>query len=104
LLGFNFALKYVPELVFSSAQLFESAMTGLLSWAAGLEAAPSRATYLGLVVVGIGVGMVVMAQAKREAAEQAQSPKARKQMSEGGKQRGEYAMINLHDKSLTHNA
>jgi drug/metabolite transporter (DMT)-like permease len=37
-LGFNFAVKYVPPLIFSSVQLLDPGITGLMSWGAGLEA------------------------------------------------------------------
>lgn len=66
LLGFNFAVKNLPHLVFSSVQLLDPGMTGVMSWLAGLEAFPSAATFLGIGIVTAGIAVVVVHQHRRE--------------------------------------
>ena len=69
LLGFNFAVKYIHPLIFSSIQLLDPGVTGLMSWIAGLESFPTRATFAGIGVVAIGIAVVFIHQQKREEAE-----------------------------------
>jgi drug/metabolite transporter (DMT)-like permease len=68
MLGFNFAVKYVNPLIFSSTQLLDPGLTGLLSWAAGLEGWPSGSTFLGIAVVTLGIGFITVYQHRREGA------------------------------------
>jgi drug/metabolite transporter (DMT)-like permease len=67
-LGFNFAVKYVNPLIFSSTQLLDPGLTGLLSWAAGLEGWPSASTFLGIAIVTLGIGFITVYQHRREGA------------------------------------
>ena len=65
-LGFNFAVKYVNPLIFSSTQLLDPGLTGLLSWLAGLEGWPERSTFVGVGIVTIGIGFITVYQHRRE--------------------------------------
>jgi len=65
-LGFNFAVKYVSPLIFSSTQLLDPGLTGVMSWMAGLEGFPSASTILGVLVVTVGIGCITVGQHKRE--------------------------------------
>ena len=64
--GFNFAIQYISNLVFSSVTLVDPAVTGLIAWIAGLEGIPDLYTMLvGGVVVG-GVLLITMGESKEE--------------------------------------
>jgi len=64
--GFNYAVQYISPLVFASCQLLDPAVTGVISWAAGLEGVPPASTWIGGVVVMLGVGTISAGERGRE--------------------------------------
>lgn len=81
--GFNYAMQYISPLVFSSVTLVDPAVTGVISWAAGLEGIPDVWTWLGGVVVMAGVGVVSLGEHRRLEHEQAQQEEADDAETEG---------------------
>jgi len=64
--GFNYAMSYIPPLVFSSLSLLDPTLTALLSWMFALEGLPSVYSWIGgLVVIG-GVAVIMYGEKKRE--------------------------------------
>ena len=97
-LGFNFAVKYVPPLIFSSVQLLDPGITGLMSWGAGLEAFPSASTFLGIGVVAVGIGIVVVQQHRREADEAAAGIHHDADTGDYEPSRPQYQMVNMNER------
>ena len=56
--GFNYAVTHIPPLVFSSIGLVDPLVTGLLSYIVGLEGIPDIGTWLGGIIVLIGVAII----------------------------------------------
>ena len=54
IVGFNFAVKHLSAVLFSSMQLIDPVLTGIIAWLWGLEGVPSYATGVGGVVVIAG--------------------------------------------------
>jgi len=71
-LGFNYAVKYVSPLLFSTVPLLDPILTGGISWAWGLEGVPSWSTFLGGGIVMIGIGIVVISEHRRKVREEDQ--------------------------------
>lgn len=66
LVGFNLAVKFVHPIVFSSVQLLDPGLAGMMSALFGVEPWPSASTYIGFAVVTLGIFTVVLFQARRE--------------------------------------
>eukprot|EP01039_Chlorochromonas_danica_P003650 gene3650-3996_t len=66
--GFNYAMQYIPPLVFASVTLVDPAVTALISWIFGIEALPGIFSWLGGGVVIAGVGIIGYGERVREAA------------------------------------
>jgi hypothetical protein len=64
--GYNYAVKYVPPLIFSVAGLADAFLTGLTSWMAGLEDIPPLLVWIG-GTVAIGGGLCVIVGGHRRA-------------------------------------
>eukprot|EP01031_Cornospumella_fuschlensis_P031212 gene31212-37721_t len=64
--GFNYAMQYIPPLVFSALSLVDPAVTAGLSYWAGLEALPSLFSWLGGGVVLAGVALISYGERVRE--------------------------------------
>jgi hypothetical protein len=62
--GFNYAVQHISPIIFSSVALVDPAVTGIISYVAGLEGMPDLMTVLGgLVVVG---GVAVISTGERQ--------------------------------------
>ena len=72
--GFNYAMQYISPLVFSSVSLLDPAVTGLLSWGAGIEPIPRIEIWIGGFITLFGIGMVTFGEHFRE--EEEKSPTA----------------------------
>lgn len=68
LVGFNMAVKYIHPVVFSTAQLLDPGLTGMISWCWGLEEWPSMFTFVGLGMVSVGLFLLTSYQRSREEA------------------------------------
>lgn len=64
--GFNYAVMYISPLVFSSILLVDPAITGMISWSAGLEDIPSLQTWVGGLTVVTGVLLIIVGENSRE--------------------------------------
>ena len=64
--GFNYAMQYVSVLVFSASTLLDPAITGIISYAAGLEGIPDFRTIIGGGLIVIGVGAVTVGESHHE--------------------------------------
>lgn len=64
--GFNYAVMYISPLVFSSILLVDPAITGIISWSAGLEDIPSLQTWIGGFTVVTGVLLIIIGENSRE--------------------------------------
>jgi len=71
--GFNYAMRFISPLVFSSVLLIDPAVTGLLSWSIGIEGIPTMFTVLGGAIVMAGVGLIVIGEHSRRKEEQQES-------------------------------
>lgn len=76
LIGFNVAVKHISAVVFSTVQLVDPALTGFIAWIWGLEGIPSVATFIGGVVVALGIAAVVVFEARRKRAEESAQAQA----------------------------
>lgn len=56
--GFNYAMQYLPPLVFSSISLLDPALTAIISWVAGVEALPTLYSWFGGATVMVGVAII----------------------------------------------
>ena len=65
ILGFNFAVKYVNPVIFSTVQLLDPGLTAYMSWICQLEKWPKFSTMLGVVIVTIGIMVVVVFEHRR---------------------------------------
>lgn len=72
LVGFNFAVKHVSPVIFSTVQLLDPGVTAVMSYGAGLESLPDISTFLGVGIVSIGIGFVVYYESKRKTQEDEQ--------------------------------
>jgi len=68
MLGFNLAIKYISPLVFSTVQLADPILTAFMSYAAGLETLPSIDTWIGGVLLVVGIVIVIRSESIRNAA------------------------------------
>ena len=59
ILGYNISLKYIAPLLLSIVGLTEPALTGVITWAVGMEALPTTGTWMGgsLVLAGTFLAM-----------------------------------------------
>jgi drug/metabolite transporter (DMT)-like permease len=64
--GYNFAMRSISPLVFSSCLLVDPAITGLISWIIQIEGIPTLWTIMGGLVVTAGVGLIVIGEHRRE--------------------------------------
>jgi hypothetical protein len=64
--GFNYAISYISPLVFSSILLVDPAITGIISWSAGLEYNPSLQTWVVGFTVVTGVLLIIIGENSRE--------------------------------------
>eukprot|EP01040_Poterioochromonas_malhamensis_P009902 gene9902-10759_t len=64
--GFNYAMSYIPALVFSSLSLLDPTITAVLSWVLSLEGLPTIYSWLGGVVVIVGVSIIMYGEKQRE--------------------------------------
>lgn len=60
-LGYNIALKHISPLILSIVGLTEPVMTGVISWAVGLEGIPALSTWVGGSFVLLGTSIAVLA-------------------------------------------
>ena len=56
--GFNYAIQFIPPLVFSSILLVDPAVTGVISWLLGLEGIPDYLTFIGGTTVVLGTATI----------------------------------------------
>jgi len=71
--GFNYAMQYIPPLVFSSVTLVDPAVTAFISWTAGIEHLPGIFSWLGGAVVVAGVAIISYGERKRREEEEGES-------------------------------
>ncbi len=55
----NLALSIFNPVAFSAIQLLQPGITALQSWAVGIQPLPDAATWIGMAVIGIGIGVMV---------------------------------------------
>lgn len=60
ILGYNISLKYISPLLLSIVGLTEPAMTGIITWAAGMEEPPGIGTWVGGTFVLAGTLLAVL--------------------------------------------
>lgn len=60
--GFNYAMQYIPPLVFSGLSLLDTPVTGIISWVAGLEGIPDMKTWISASVMISGVGVIILGE------------------------------------------
>jgi hypothetical protein len=68
ILGFNYSVSHISPIVFSTVQLLDPGISGVMSAVFGVEGWPTGSTYLGVAVVTAGIFLVVYYQTKRETA------------------------------------
>eukprot|EP01039_Chlorochromonas_danica_P003713 gene3713-4062_t len=66
--GFNYAMQYIPPLVFSSVTLVDPAVTAFISWIFGIESLPGIFSWFGGAVVVAGVVVIGYGERKRQEA------------------------------------
>jgi hypothetical protein len=66
ILGFNYAMKNISPLIFSSMNMLDPALTGLISWSVGLEGIPAAGVILGGTVVTMGIAVLTAGEQKRD--------------------------------------
>lgn len=66
-------MKFVHPIVFSSVQLLDPGLAGMMSAVFGVEPWPSASTYIGFAIVTLGIFIVVLFQARRERLQKAGS-------------------------------
>lgn len=71
--GFNYAMQYLPPLVFSSTALLDPALTAILSWMAGVETLPSLYSWFGGFLVMVGVAVISIGEHQHD--DESQTPK-----------------------------
>eukprot|EP00455_Lapot_gusevi_P027654 TRINITY_DN2935_c0_g2_i2.p1 TRINITY_DN2935_c0_g2~~TRINITY_DN2935_c0_g2_i2.p1 ORF type:complete len:244 (-),score=31.10 TRINITY_DN2935_c0_g2_i2:65-796(-) len=77
LTAFNFGVKYMNPVIFSTIQLADPAITGWISWTAGLEGLPGKYTMIGGLIVTVGILFVIIFEHRRKVAmESLQNEKA----------------------------
>ncbi len=59
-------MSYIPALVFSSLSLLDPTITAVLSWVLSLEGLPTIYSWLGGVVVIVGVSIIMYGEKQRE--------------------------------------
>lgn len=59
-------MSYIPALVFSSLSLLDPTITAVLSWILSLEGLPTIYSWLGGVVVIVGVSIIMYGEKQRE--------------------------------------
>lgn len=64
--GFNYSMQQFSPLVFSAATLIDPAVTGIISWMAGIEGLPDASTVVGGLVVVAGVVFITVGELQRE--------------------------------------
>lgn len=64
--GYNYAMKFISPLVFSSVLLVDPAVTGFLSWCLGIEGIPKLYSILGGLVVISGVYFIILGEHQRK--------------------------------------
>jgi len=62
----NYAIQYIPPLLFSCATLLDPIFTGLISWAVGLEGVPTAHTWIGGLVVIAGSACISYGETRRK--------------------------------------
>lgn len=65
MLSWNFCIKFVPPTVSSSCRLTDPAITGVISWAMGIEGVPAVLTWVGGGVVMIGLAIMAIFKPKQ---------------------------------------
>jgi hypothetical protein len=65
-IGFNYAMKNLNPLIFSSMNMLDPAITGLMSWSAGLEGVPAAGVILGGSIVTVGISLLTVGEQKRD--------------------------------------
>jgi drug/metabolite transporter (DMT)-like permease len=77
--GFNFAVAHMSPILFSTVQLLDPGLAGIMSAVFGIEGWPVGSTYLGVGLVTAGIFLVVLYQTRRETeAEQARAEEKRR--------------------------
>lgn len=66
--GMNYAMQYIPPLVFSSIGLLDPSLTAVISWLLGLESLPYFLSWIGGFVVIGGVALIMYGEHQRELA------------------------------------
>lgn len=64
--GFNYAMQYLPPLVFSSISLLDPALTAIISWIAGVESLPTLYSWFGGATVMLGVAIISIGEHRHE--------------------------------------
>jgi len=59
-------MQYVSVLVFSASTLLDPAITGIISYSAGLEGLPDARTIWGGLLIVLGVGAVTLGESHHE--------------------------------------
>ena len=79
ILGFNYSVSHLNPIVFSTVQLLDPGISGVMSAVFGVEGWPVLSTYIGVTIVTGGIFLVVYHQAKREGREAEEKNKKKKQ-------------------------
>lgn len=69
-LSLNFAVSYVPTVIYSTSQLLDPGFTATMSYIAGLEGLPQLSTIVGFAIVTIGIAVVCVFEHKRKVKEE----------------------------------
>lgn len=64
--GFNYAMQYLPPLVFSSISLLDPALTAVISWVGGVESLPTLYSWFGGFIVMVGVAVISIGEHRHE--------------------------------------
>jgi drug/metabolite transporter (DMT)-like permease len=97
--GFNFAVAHMSPILFSTVQLLDPGLAGIMSAMFGIEGWPVGSTYLGVGLVTAGIFLVVLYQTRRETeAEQTRAEeKRRMEMDSDDEDEGEGKGKELHE-------
>jgi drug/metabolite transporter (DMT)-like permease len=55
-------MQYIAPLIFSALGLLDPALTAIISWVIGVESLPSIFSWVGGIVVMVGVGLISLAE------------------------------------------
>ena len=69
ILGFNYSVGHINPIIFSTVQLLDPGLAGIMSALGGIEGWPVLSTYIGVTIVTAGILLVVVYQTRRETRE-----------------------------------